>query len=309
MLDIKQLQYFVRCAEEKNLSRAAEELYTSQPHVSMVIRALEKDIGAELFERQARGVQLTEAGQRVYVYAQNILRNVDLLETTGGETKRETLSIVTNPSSNMAVLFSRFVDEHAAQNYRYRYYEGSVDTVLSTVASGDAALGFATLPLQKVSAFTYMLERRKLEFHALLDTEIVLYVGEKNPLRGRKSITIKELASLRFVQEKEDYFSIYSLLGGAKAYDGKRIFLRKDITTDSDHVMIQILKNTDYCNIGSYWFRGNYRQYNFDRIPIADCTEKLRFGYIKTQDRRLTFPEQDFLTYVQDAVAAEKLHE
>ena len=324
MFEMKQLQYFVRCAEEQNLSRAAESLYTSQPHVSMVIRALEQELGTALFTREARGVLLTPAGQRVYTYAKQILRNMDLLEAAGREGGRQALSLVTNPSSNMAVLFAHFVDEHVAQNYQYRYSEGSVDTVLARVASGDAGLGFVTLPLSQVSAFSYMLERRKLAFTGLLDTEIVLYVGEKNPLRGRRSIRIAELPQLRFVQEKEDYFSIYSLLGGTSVATsaqaevtkgsgartdkrtGQRLFLRKDVTTDSDHVMIQMLKHTDYCNIGSYWFRNNYRQYNFDRIPIEDCHEKLRFGYITGQGRTLTTPEQEFLDYVQAAVTAER---
>ena len=45
-MEIKSLQYFLVCAERGSLTSAAEELYTTQPHVSQVIRALEKELGA-----------------------------------------------------------------------------------------------------------------------------------------------------------------------------------------------------------------------------------------------------------------------
>ena len=49
MLNINQLQYFVVSAEHGSLSKAAEVLYTSQPHVSKTIKSLESYLGMELF--------------------------------------------------------------------------------------------------------------------------------------------------------------------------------------------------------------------------------------------------------------------
>ena len=69
MIETKQLQYLVVCAQLRSFSKAAEALYTTQPNVSKVIRMLEDELGFPVFVRQSRGITLTARGQRVYEYA------------------------------------------------------------------------------------------------------------------------------------------------------------------------------------------------------------------------------------------------
>lgn len=76
MIETKQLQYFLKCAEFGAFSKAAEELYTTQPNVSKVIKSLEEEIGIELFERQNNGILLNETGELIYQYAKDAMNNV-----------------------------------------------------------------------------------------------------------------------------------------------------------------------------------------------------------------------------------------
>lgn len=64
MININQLQYFVISAEQGSLSKAAEVLYTTQPHVSKTIKSLEGYLGMELFERTPRGVILSKGWRK-----------------------------------------------------------------------------------------------------------------------------------------------------------------------------------------------------------------------------------------------------
>ncbi|MFR4337022.1 MAG: LysR family transcriptional regulator [Lachnospira pectinoschiza] len=73
MLEVKELQYFVVCADLSSFSRAAEVLYTTQPNVSKVVRSLEEKLGFEVFERDNRGIKLTRRGRQAYEYAGKIL--------------------------------------------------------------------------------------------------------------------------------------------------------------------------------------------------------------------------------------------
>jgi len=76
-MSLTQLQYFVTVAEEGNVTRAARRLHVSQPPVTRMIRALEDELGATLFAREARGVRLLPAGDRLLVRARTILALVD----------------------------------------------------------------------------------------------------------------------------------------------------------------------------------------------------------------------------------------
>lgn len=80
VIEMRQLQYYMICAEMGSISKAAEILYTTQPNVSKVIRALESYLGAELFFRNGRGIALTTEGERVYQYAKIILQNAENLQ-------------------------------------------------------------------------------------------------------------------------------------------------------------------------------------------------------------------------------------
>lgn len=73
-MELYQLRTFVAAAETQSFSRAAQQMSLSQSAVSRQIDALEGDCGIPLFVRGGRGARLTEAGERLLIYAQDILR-------------------------------------------------------------------------------------------------------------------------------------------------------------------------------------------------------------------------------------------
>lgn len=82
-MELRHLRYFCVVAEELNLTRAAARLHMAQPPLSRQIKQLEQEIGAILFERGARGLRLTTAGQFFHEHTLQILDKVDAtVETT-----------------------------------------------------------------------------------------------------------------------------------------------------------------------------------------------------------------------------------
>ena len=79
-LTLRQLKVFESVARHLNFTRAAEELFLTQPAVSMQVKLLEKQLGLALFEQLGKRIHLTEAGQEVLGYARNITQQLDELE-------------------------------------------------------------------------------------------------------------------------------------------------------------------------------------------------------------------------------------
>jgi len=84
-MELRQLKYFVALAEELNFGRAAEKLHISQPPLTRQIQQLENDLGALLFTRGPRGVELTPAGIALLEDARRILGLVGVAKERTGK--------------------------------------------------------------------------------------------------------------------------------------------------------------------------------------------------------------------------------
>lgn len=78
-MSLTQLRYFVAVAEEGTVTRAARRCFVSQPPMSRQLRALEDELSVKLFERSAKGMQLSRAGERMLEQARRILALVEAL--------------------------------------------------------------------------------------------------------------------------------------------------------------------------------------------------------------------------------------
>jgi len=72
-MEFKQLEAFVKVYELKNFSKAAHELFLSQPSISAYVSSLEKELGTQLISRSTKSLQATKAGMLFYGYAKEIL--------------------------------------------------------------------------------------------------------------------------------------------------------------------------------------------------------------------------------------------
>ena len=88
---LNQLEYFIKVVECGSITKAAQELYLSQPSLTKAISSLETEYDLKLFSRTARGLNLTPEGRDFLEYAKGVIDSTQALENTFG--KQNNLSI------------------------------------------------------------------------------------------------------------------------------------------------------------------------------------------------------------------------
>lgn len=114
MWHLRDLQYFVSVAEQRNFTRAAQELFVSQPTLSKQIAALERAVGTQLFRREHDGAHLTRSGEAMLPYARSILATAAEAEAALNTATAElTIGFWLSPGNGLLpTVLSRFSRQH-----------------------------------------------------------------------------------------------------------------------------------------------------------------------------------------------------
>jgi DNA-binding transcriptional LysR family regulator len=186
-VQLPHLATFSRAAELSSFTGAAKALRLTQAAVSQRVHALEKALGTALFQRESGRVLLTEAGQRLYDYAQRILdlHREARREITGHETPRVgelLLAASSIPGEHLLpALLSVFGQKHPHIRVRATVSDSMV--VMAQVERGEVSLGLVGRKA----------DNPHLEFRYLTSDRMVLAVPPRHALSGRRKVSLKQL--------------------------------------------------------------------------------------------------------------------
>jgi DNA-binding transcriptional LysR family regulator len=197
-MELRHLRYFVAVAEELHFHRAAERLHISQPPLSQQIRALERELGVTLLERNRRHVTLTPAGAAFLEEARAILEATERAADTArrvaaGELGTIRIGFVGSAtfSPTLPALLREFRDAYPDVDLRLRELQTSEQ--LESLAAGRIDLGVIRGPLGD-SDLTAGLEQL-----VILRETLVAAVPEAHPLAAKARLRAADLRGESFV--------------------------------------------------------------------------------------------------------------
>ena len=296
-MDLKQLQYFVACAQTGSFSDAAKILYSTQPSVSKVIKFLEDTLGIQLFERLPRGIRLTVQGQKVYHYACKITNQIDVLENMVSRGMTKWIRISMNPSSWFANQFVDFYNETYDKNYHFQLTTAGVRSVMERVRDYMDDIGFVYILSHQKENFLYELAKNKLQFVALYETDVVFYPGRLTELYNtdKEQVSLENLEGTRFIQNYQDeFFDIGSVQEDSFRWKDLDI----SVLTNSDYIMEKMLKNSRVSNVSGSYLSEN-KEGTTPGIPLDMNENKVIFGYITHKGEPLDESVEEFLKFLQ----------
>lgn len=183
-MDIAALQAFVAVADARSFSVAAERIFITQPAISKRIATLETELGAHLFDRIGRKIQLTEAGISLLARARTIMVEVEdarraitnLTGEIGGSLKMATSHHI--GLHRLPPALKRFHESHPEVRLDLRFMDS--EAAATAVAHGEIELAVVTLPERAQAA---------LEVEKVWDDPLFIVVGRDHPLAQEKSVS------------------------------------------------------------------------------------------------------------------------
>ncbi|MBC9714557.1 LysR family transcriptional regulator [Streptomyces sp. TRM66268-LWL] len=191
----RDLRYFVAVADELHFTRAAELLYVSQPALSKQIRALERQLGAELLERDRHGVRLTPVGAELLPHARRVLAAWEAAEAAVEVAKRRSrATLVVGMSHSPArgglrpAIRSRFTEAYPTAEVQMRQVGWEDPT--AGLADGSSDIAFVWLPLADPARYRWVVLATEPRQVAL---------PEGHPLAARERIAFADLLDEPFL--------------------------------------------------------------------------------------------------------------
>jgi LysR family hydrogen peroxide-inducible transcriptional activator len=187
-MNFRALQYFVKLAELRHFSKAAEACFVSQPTLSTQIRKLEEELGVSLVERAPRKVMLTPIGEDIAHRARHVLRDIEHIKDAARRSKDpETGNIRLGIFPTLAPYLLPHVIPVIRQRYpdlRMQLAEEKTENILNMLDQGRLDAGLLALPVTEPG----------MEIEILFDEPFVTAMPASHPLCDKQFITMQDLA-------------------------------------------------------------------------------------------------------------------
>lgn len=265
-MDFAALQAFIAVAETGSFSRAAERVYLTQPAISKRIAALEQNLGAALFDRIGRRVQLTEAGRALLERSRAILNELE-------DAKRSLANLSGQIRGALSLATSHHIGLHripeTLKRFHARYPEVHLDLrfmdseqACHAVVRGELELAVVTLPPAPIA---------NLHYELIWDDPLDIVVAPNHPLAHQRNVQGRTLVEYPAILPGPGTYTREIILKALGPLRGK---IRVDMTTN----YLEVLKML--ASIGLGWTA-------LPRTMIDDEVKVVQIKNMKTIERSL----------------------
>lgn len=204
-MELKELEHFIAVVDYDGFSKAASNIFVSQPTLSKSVKKLEEDLDVILFERSTRRLALTDAGKLVYNKALKVISATeelrasldDLLHIPSGEIKIGIppligtlfFPVIAKKFDQLHPQISLQLIEHGARRIQYLIEDGKVD------------VGIVVLPINE----------KKFSVSPFINEEFKLFLHPNHSLANRDIVHLRELKDELFILFNKE-FSLHNLI-------------------------------------------------------------------------------------------------
>lgn len=286
------LRYFAAVARRGSIREAAEELHVAQSALSRQIQKLEQDFGVPLFQRHARGVELTSAGEIFLRHARSSLRQLERVRSELDALKglrRGTVNIQSIESLVQCLLpqaIARFSARHPGITFDVTI--DGTDHIIAAVREGRTDIGLAFYPPPERELTTVFKTREPL----------VALMSPRHPLANKSRVSLAESVAYPIALPVKNSGSRILIDVACKAAG---IYIVPVLETNSIQLMVHFVHVNDGITFLSRLSAGDsLRTGDLVAVPIRDrIVNTATIDAITHASRQLPLAAEEFLRFLQ----------
>ena len=303
-MTLLQLRYISEVAKQGSFCKAAQNLYVSQPGISKMVAALEKELGIAIFVRSASGITLTAEGKRLLDAGNRLLRDADHIAeqfSQDAPSYPESFCVSSLHYSFVVDAFTELLRRARSTSQHYKIHICQSPDVLQHVADLESEIGVLSAGDHNREYLARVLERSGLEFHRLIRSNICAFLHESHPLADKASLTFSDLAPYPCIMYELDMDSPSIL---HEEFSISAFYPKRVVVVTGLYQSLEVMVRCQGYDLGNGVISpGNKRQGVIKR-PVEGLDAPVSIGWICRRGQSLSAPAAEFVkaleTYCRD---------
>lgn len=296
-MKFQQIKYVIEVANTGSISKAAKNLFMSQPNVSNAIKDLEDELGITIFLRTNNGISITGEGTEFLRYAKIMLDNRDNMLNIKNKKENYKFSLSSASYSTITESFIKLCTSYSDKE-RIHFFLQDADcfTSIDNVYSGESDLGILILsPLLKNYVLD-IIKNKNLEITFLKKLPVYVNLNQNHPVLKKQPFDFHNL---------RDYPYIHYALKDEKdlSYMPEIIYMKiinkdKLISVSDKHTKYNMVSSSNVFSIGCSLHPKFQAIHNWVSIPIPNLYFEIY--YLKSSERKLKSEAANFIEILKD---------
>ncbi|MFC4024404.1 LysR family transcriptional regulator [Oceanobacillus longus] len=301
-MTLQQLKYVIEVARSRSISKAAQNLFISQPSLSNALKELEKEMRITIFSRTNKGIMITSEGTEFLGYARQVVEQSELLENRYSNTQspQQHFSVSAQHYAFAVSAFVRLLKEYNREEYEFTLRETRTYEIIDDVKNLRSEIGILYVNEFNSKVIHKFLREGDLKFYELFEAKPHVFISSSNPLVKRDYVTLNDLLPYPYLSyEQGDYNSFY--------------FSEEILSTLSRPKNIRVSDRATLFNLliglNGYTISTGVisQELNHDIIAVPlKVDERITVGYITHKNVTNSTLANIYIDYLKETIAQEK---
>lgn len=303
-MTFQQIQYIIEISRCGSISKASKNLYVAQPYLSKLLKELEEEIGITIFNRNIKGVELTDEGKEFINHVRPLLEQKKKIIEMYSHHKADPamyIAISTQRYPFVIKAFIEFFKKKITNKFEIHIREVGMYKVINDVYEKRSSLGIIFISELTEKFLKKVLTSKDIEFYEIVKLTPCVFFHKNHPLAKNNEINLNELYNFPFASFEEEASASMDFAEEFLFYDFNLI--EKKIFVEDRGTMINILTNTNAFSIGTGILPFGYAGPEIISKPIIQYKDEIRLGWIKLSNTKLDDDIELFIENIKNIVS------